>query len=190
MIQRSVRSPYLTDSRVQTFYFLRKMGDTGEIFSLEDLTTIPNGYQLSSIQYYLPRWRDVLLTPYLPEDGRTFFEGKRPDRQFYTCRPLSLWDDWVPFMQSCVWDRRPILPPRPETETEALIPIAGSPPSVPLPNDFFRLVGFIFCILVLLCSDRLVQATRKQWTILSWSVSYLIRVDLGINLVKFRQLFW
>lgn len=178
MIQRSVRSPYLTDSRVQTFYFLRKMGDTGEIFSLEDLTTIPNGYQLSSILYYLPRWKDVLLTLYHPEDGRTFFEGKRLDRQFYTCRPLSLWDDWGPFMRSCFWERQPILPPRPEPETERPILIAGPPPPVPLPDDFFRLTGFVFCILALLLSHTLMHAIRKQWSALAWSYSHVIRLLL------------
>jgi len=174
MIQRTIRSPYLTDSRVQTFYFLQRMGATGEIFSLEDISNVLDGYHLSSIQYYLPRWKILMLTPYSPQNGRTFFESKRPDRQFYTCRSLSLWNDWVPFMQSCFWDRRPILPPRPDPE----LPIP-EPEPLPLPSlsdDFFRLMGFVFCIVVLLFGGTVLHIMRRQWTVLSWSRSHITRL--------------
>ncbi len=178
MIQRTTRSPYLTDSRVQTFYFLQRIGTTGEIFSLADLSNVLNGYQLSSILRCLPRWKDLMLTLYTPQDGRTFFESKRPDRQFYTCRPLSLWDDWGPFMHSCFWDRRPILSPRPEPEPPILIAEPLPPPPPSLPDDFFRLVGFVLCILVLLCGATVVQAMRKQWTWVAWTHSQITRLPL------------
>ena len=162
MIQRPLRSPYLTDSRVQTLYFLQRVGRTGDVFSLEDLSTLPTGYSLSSIMRCLPKWRGWLLTPYLLPNGRTFFEGERPDRQFYTCRPISLAADWYPFMGSCFWDRRSVLPPHPEPEVgEREIP----PDPVILP-PLSLLARVVFCVSVLLLCETIVQVARKQWKML------------------------
>ncbi len=168
MTQRITRSPYLTDSRVQTFYFLQRMGITGEIFSLEDLSQIHNGYQISSIVRCLPRWKQLMLKQYLLEDGRTFFNDRRPDRQFYICRRLSLWDDWIPFMQSCFWDRSPILPPQPEEPASSPDPVPVSTP--PLPDDFYWLMGVLFTVFALLYGSIFLQAIKKQWTWITISI--------------------
>ena len=132
------------------------------MFSLEDLSTLPTGYSLSSIMRCLPKWRGWLLTPYLLPNGRTFFEGERPDRQFYTCRPISLAADWYPFMGSCFWDRRSVLPPHPEPEVgEREIP----PDPVVLP-PLSLLARVVFCVSVLLLCETIVQVARKQWKML------------------------
>jgi len=92
-------------------------------------------------------------------DGRTFFEGERPDRQFYTCRPISLAADWYPFMGSCFWDRRSVLRPRSEPG-EPEIP----PDPVVLP-PLSLLACVVFCVSVLLLCETIVQVARKQWKV-------------------------